>query len=232
VLHAGAARPCTDRGWLLSRHSFATDVAAGEGGPRLGPLRVLNEIRIERGEGDAARMHQDMEILLWVLDGSLEHQNSTGHIAVLEPGDLARLRAGHGVRHSEYNASGHDPVRLLEFWIQPAERGLAPDFEHRRFGPEERRGVLRLIASEDGDAESVQVEQQVRIYAGRFGAAEHGQLPGMAGRAYYAHCTQGELTVNGCALAAGDGLELHGVDGIDVSGGSEGELLLFDVPAG
>ena len=231
VLHAGAARPCTDRGWLLARHSFATDVPSGEGGPRLGPLRVLNEIRIDPGEGNSARLHQDMEILVWVLEGALEHQDSAGNIAVLEPGELARLRAGHGVRHSEYNASGHDPVRLLEFWIQPMERGRAPDYERRRFAPAERRGVLRLIASEDGDNDSVQVEQQVRIYAGAFGAAEHGQLPGSTGRAYYAHCTRGELTVNGCGLAAGDGLELHGVDGIDVSGGSEGELLLFDVPA-
>jgi redox-sensitive bicupin YhaK (pirin superfamily) len=231
VLHAGAARPCTDHGWLLSRHSFATDAPTGEAGPRLGPLRVLNEVRIDPGEGNTARLHQDMEILVWVLDGALEHQDSAGNIAVIEPGDLARLRAGHGVRHSEYNASGRDPVRLLEFWIQPAERGLAPDYERRRFAPGERRGVLRLIASEDGDGESVQIEQQVRVYTGLFSGTERDQLPGMAGRAYYAHCARGALTVNGCALSSGDALELHGVDGIDVSGGNEGELLLFDVPA-
>jgi redox-sensitive bicupin YhaK (pirin superfamily) len=229
VLHAGAARACTDRGWLCKLHSFATDAPGGPTAPRLGPLRVLDEIRLDPGEGEVARRHQDVEILIWVLEGALEHQDSAGNLAVVEPGELARLRAGHGVRHSAYNASGEEPVRLLEIWIQPATRGLAPDFEARRLRPEEWRGVLRLIASPDGAEDSLPLAQAARLYAGRFAAGEHGQLAGIAGHAYYAHCTRGALTVNGCALAAGDALELHGVDGIDVHG--EGELLLLKVAA-
>lgn len=175
VLHAGAARACTDRGGLRKLHSFASDAPGGALAPRLGPLRVLDEVRLDPGEGDAARLQQDVEILLWVLEGALEHQDSAGNLAIVEPGELARLRAGRGVRHSTYNASGAEPLRLLEIWIQSATRGLAA----------------------------------------------------IAGRACYAHCTRGALTVNACALAAGDALELHGVDGID----GDGELLLLEVAA-
>ena len=231
LLHSGAARARTDLGWLLSRHSFATEFPGGDAEPRLGPLRVLNDNVMEPGEGLAAQLHQDVEILVWVLDGALEHQDSAGNIAVVEPGDLARLRAGNGVRHSEYNASASARVRLLECWIQPAQRGLVPDYERRRFPPQERRGALRLIASEDGSGESVQIAQPLRVYAGLFNATERAGLPAFPGRAYYAHCARGTLTVNGQALGPGDALELHGVDGIDVSGGTDGELLLFDLPA-
>lgn len=231
LLRPGAIRPCTDHGWLASRHSFATGESGADARRRLGPLRVLDEQIIAPGEGHAARLHQDVEILLWVLEGALEHQDSGGNIAVVEPGELARLRAGRGVRHSEYNASGRDPVHLLEFWIQPATRGLAPDFERRRFDVQQRRSSLCLIAAGDAGEASVQIEQQVRIYAGLFDGAERDQLPAIAGCCYYAHCASGTLAVNGCALMAGDALELHGIDGIDVGAGDGGELLLFELPA-
>ncbi|MCC7461960.1 MAG: pirin family protein [Gammaproteobacteria bacterium] len=230
TLRPAADRARTDRGWMRSHHSL---LAGGSGSlGSLGPLHLLDEHLIAAGEGRGAHLHQDMEILVWVLDGALEHQDSGGHLVVLEPGELGRLRAGHGARHSEYNASDRDPVRLLEIWVQPALRGLEPDFERRRFEPGERRGTLKLIASEDGTADSVQVEQRLRIYAGLFSAPERTALGAEPARLYYAHCTRGGLGVNGCALRGGDGLELRGVSSIEVAGstGDDGELLLFDLP--
>jgi redox-sensitive bicupin YhaK (pirin superfamily) len=230
-LRPAAARARTERGWMRSDHSFSLD--GTDPSRRLGPLRLLDEHRIAPGEGRGAHLHQDVEILVWVLEGALEHQDSDGNLVVIEPGELARLRAGNGVRHSEYNASSREPVHLLEFWIQPGMRGLEPDFERRRFESSERRGTLRLIASEDGSADSVQVEQQLRIHAGTFDATERAQLPAAAGRSYYAHCARGTLRVNDCALAPGDALELRGVEFIEIAGDSAegGELLLFDLPA-
>jgi redox-sensitive bicupin YhaK (pirin superfamily) len=223
-----AARARTDRGWMRSHHSFSADGVDPTRG--LGPLRLLDEHVIAAGEGRGAHLHQDVEILLWVLDGALEHQDSGGNLVVLEPGELGRLRAGNGVRHTEYNASGQEAVRLLEFWVQPAVRGLNPDFERRRFETWERRGTLRLIASEDGSAESVQVEQQLRLHTGLFQAGEHATLAADAARTFYAHCARGTLGVNGRALAAGDGLVLRGVDALEIAGNDDGELLLFDLP--
>ena len=216
---------------MRSHHSLSADGV--DPTRRLGPLRLLDEHVIAAGEGRGAHLHQDVEILLWVLEGALEHQDSAGNLVVLEPGELGRLRAGNGVRHTEYNASGQEPVRVLEFWVQPALRGLDPDFERRRFEPWERRGALKLIASEDGAADSVQVEQQLRLHAGVFVAPECTALATEPARIYYAHCARGTLHVNGCTLGAGDGLELRGVDTIEISGdaaGEAGELLLFDLP--
>ncbi|MFO1400147.1 MAG: pirin family protein [Steroidobacteraceae bacterium] len=216
---------------MHSHHSLTIDGADPTRG--LGPLRLLDEHHIDPGEGRGAHLHQDVEILLWVLDGALEHQDSGGNLVVLEPGELGRLRAGNGMRHTEYNASDRDPVRLLEFWVQPALRGLEPDFERRRFEPWERRGALRLVASEDGALDSVQVEQPLRIHAGLFVAPERATLAAEADRTYYAHCARGALAVNGCALAGGDGLELRGIEMLEVVGGAGpdgGELLLFDLP--
>jgi len=230
LLHAGAARACTDRGWLRKLHSFAADAAGDPSAPHLGPLRVLDEVRMDPGEGDPPRWLQDVEILVWVLEGALEHQDSAGNLAIVEPGELARLRAGHGVRHSAHNASGSEPVRLLEMWIEPATRNLTPDHEFRRLDPEEWRGRLRLIAAPDGAQQSIPLAQAVHLHAGRFGDGEHGHLPAIAGCIYYAHCTRGTLIVNACELGAGDALELRGVNAIDVSG--RGELLLFELPPG
>ncbi len=230
VLRPAAQRARTHRGWMSSLHSFGGGGADPTRG--LGVLRLLDEHRIDPGEGRGAHLHQDVEILLWVLEGALEHQDSGGNLAVLEPGELGRLRAGHGVRHTEYNASGQEPVRLLEFWVEPALRGLDPDFELRRYEPWERRGTLRLIASEDGAGDAVQVEQSLRIHAGLFAAPERLVIGAEAARTYYAHCARGTLAVNGCALADGDGLELHGIEQLEIAGGEAagGELLLFDLP--
>lgn len=231
VLRPAAQRARTDRGWMHSHHSLTADGAGLARG--LGPLRLFDEHLIAPGEGRGAHLHQDVEILVWVLEGALEHQDSGGNLVVLEAGELGRLRAGHGVRHSEYNASDRAPLHLLEFWVQPALRGLDPDFERRRFEPRERRGVLRLIASEDGSDASVQVEQQLRIHAGLFAAPERTEFIAAPGRSYYAHCARGALEVNGCALHAGDALELRGIDRIGIAGtrpDADGELLLLELP--
>ena len=231
VLRPAALRGHTARGWMHSHHSLAAD-GSGRAG-NLGPLWLFDEHLIAPGEGRGAHLHQDVEILVWVLDGALEHQDSGGNLVVLEPGELGRLRAGNGVRHTEYNASDSQPLRLLEFWVQPALRGLEPDFERRRFEPWELRGALRLIASEDGGEGSVQVEQQLRIHAGLFAAPERVDFAAAPERVYYAHCARGALEVDGCPLGAGDALELRGVERIRIAGtagGEGGELLLLELP--
>jgi redox-sensitive bicupin YhaK (pirin superfamily) len=222
LLHQGRARPCTDLGWRRTHHSLANRC--------VGPLHLLDEHLIVPGEGQSARLHKDAELLLWVLEGALEHQDSSGNTSVIEPGELVRLRAGPGTHHSAYNASDRDPVRFLECRIQPAACGITPDYEHRRFHDNERRNRLRLIASPDGTGDSVRVEQELRLYTGIFDAGRS-SLPALPGRIYYAHCTRGTLIVDEQTLAAGDALELQGVPSVEIGGGSNGELLLFDLPA-
>lgn len=230
MLHAAAERPVTEGGWFQRRHSFATDVDGLDAAPHLGPLCLLNEDRIASGEGHPARRHRDMEMLLWVLEGAVEHQDSAGHIAVIEPGELVRLRAGRGVRRTVFNASDREPARLLEFWIRPLVAGLAPDFERRRYEPAVLRGALHLIASPDGARDSIPIAQQARIHVGRFEPGEVDRLAAEPGRGWYAFCTRGALLVNGQALAAGDALELHAPEAIEVSDGRGAELLLFELP--
>lgn len=222
LLHQGSARACTDLGWRRTHHSLATRC--------VGPLYLLDEHLIVPGEGQSARLHKEAELLVWVLEGALEHQDSCGSISVIEPGELARLRAGPGTHHSAYNASDRDPVRWLECRIQPSACDLVPDYEQRRFHDNERRNRLRLIGSPDGAGESVQVGQALRLYTGLFDAGRS-SLPTLPGRLYYAHCTRGTLIIDGQTLAAGDALELQGVPSVEIGGGSNGELLLFDLPA-
>lgn len=222
LLHPGSTRPRTDLGWRRTHHSLANRC--------IGPLQLLDEHLVVPGEGQSTRLHQDAELLLWVLEGALEHQDSSGNTSIIEPGELARLRTGPDTQHSAYNASERDPVRLLECRMRPSACGLAPDYEHRRFHDNERRNRLCLLASPDGAGDSVQLGQDVQLYTGIFDAGRS-SLPALPGRIYYAHCTRGALTIDGQTLAAGDALELRGVPSVEIGGGSNGELLLFDLPA-
>src|SRR5437762_4531499 len=203
-LRRAAERGYADHGWLRSFHSFSF---ADYHDPRhtgYGPLRVINEDRVQAGAGFGTHGHRDMEIISYVLEGALAHQDSMGNGSTIRPGDVQRMSAGRGVQHSEFNPSDRDEVHFLQIWIQPKEHGIAPSYEEKRFSAEEKRGRLRLIASPDRAQESVLIHQDARVFAGLFDGTESAALDVENGRWIYVHVARGALTANGVALEAGD----------------------------
>lgn len=229
-IRKAAERGHADHGWLQSAHSFSF---AGYHDPRFmgfGPLRVLNDDRVAPGKGFGIHGHQDMDIVTYVLSGALEHQDSLGTGSVLRHGDVQRMSAGTGVHHSEFNHSTHEPVHFLQVWIIPAARGIAPSYEQKQFAPEALQGQLRLIVSRDGREGSVQVNEDVQVYASVLGAGERVQHRLAAGRLCYLHLATGATNVDGRELFAGDALTFENEPGIVTVAGGPAELLLFDLP--
>ena len=225
-------RGLADHGWLKSRHTFSFADYYDPDHVEFGALRVINEDRVQPGKGFGTHGHRDMEILSYVLEGELEHKDSMGTGSIIKPGDVQRMSAGRGVQHSEYNPSKTEPVHFLQIWIVPSAFGIAPGYEQKRFGPEEKRGRLRLIASEKGTDGSVRLHQDALVYAGLFDGAERASLALDAGRLAYVHVARGELSVNGEALEAGDGLKVSRTARLEFSGGKAAEVLVFDLPPG
>jgi redox-sensitive bicupin YhaK (pirin superfamily) len=223
-------RGYADHGWLKSYHSFSFADYFDPAHVEFGPLRVINEDRVVPGAGFGTHGHRDMEIISYVLDGELAHRDSTGTSSVIRPGDVQRMSAGRGVMHSEYNHSQERPVHFLQIWIQPDVRGIAPEYEEKRFGPEEKRGRLRLIASPDGADGSALIHQDVRVYAGLFDGEERAALEVSRGRRLYVHVARGRIDAGGHALGAGDALKLHDVERLELGGGTDAEVLVFDLP--
>jgi hypothetical protein len=225
-------RGYADHGWLKSYHSFSFADYFDPAHVEFGPLRVINEDRVVPGAGFGTHGHRDMEIISYVLDGALAHRDSTGTSSVIRPGDVQRMSAGRGVMHSEFNHSQEQPVHFLQIWIQPNVRGIAPEYEEKRFGPEEKRGRLRLIASPDGADGSVRIHQDARVYAGLFDGDEHATLEVAPGRRLYVHVARGRIDAAGHALEAGDALKLQDARGLVLGGGTDAEVLGFDLPGG
>src|SRR6202521_2901287 len=165
-------RGFADHGWLKSFHTFSFADYFDPKHVEFGPLRVINEDRIEAGAGFGTHAHQDMEIVSYVLEGELAHKDSMGNGSTIRPGDVQRMSAGRGVQHSEFNASNSELVHFLQIWITPDVRGIEPEYEERHFSAQERRGRLRLIASPDRADGSVLIHQDVRVYAGLFDGEE------------------------------------------------------------
>jgi redox-sensitive bicupin YhaK (pirin superfamily) len=227
-LRRAAERGHANHGWLDSFHSFSF---AGYHDPRymgFGPLRVINEDRVRAGSGFPTHGHRDMEIITYVLEGALAHEDSMGNGSAIVPGDVQRMSAGTGVRHSEYNHDKSGVTHFLQIWIEPKFTGLAPSYEQKHFPAVEKRGRLRLVASPDGAEGSVRVHQDARIYAGLFDGAERATHALAAGRRAYLHVARGDVQVNGQALGAGDALKTDA--GLEISGGRAAEVLLFDLP--
>jgi redox-sensitive bicupin YhaK (pirin superfamily) len=219
-----------DHGWLKSKHSFSF---ASYHDPRhagFGPLLVINEDQVAPGQGFGAHEHRDMEIISYVLEGLLEHKDSMGNGSVLRYGDVQRLSAGSGVRHSEFNGSGSAPVHFLQIWIQPNVTGIPPSYEEKRFAPEDKQGKLRVVASCDGREGSVLIHQDAAIYASILNGADAVTHPLAAGRLGYVHVIRGRVTVNGTALNGGDALKISGEDAITLGGAEAAEVLVFDLP--
>jgi quercetin 2,3-dioxygenase len=223
-------RGYADHGWLRSFHSFSFADYWDPKHVEFGALRVINEDRVVPGAGFATHGHRDMEIVSYVLDGELAHKDSTGTSSVIRPGDVQRMSAGRGVRHSEFNHSNEKPVHFLQIWIQPNELGIDPGYEQRYFAANEKRGRLRLVASPDGAGGSVRIRQDARLYAGLFDGVERGTLVVAAGRRLYVHVARGMVTANGETLAAGDALKLTGTATLALSDGADAEVLVFDLP--
>jgi hypothetical protein len=229
-IRAAAERGHANHGWLDSFHSFSFADYYDPAHMGFGPLRVINEDRVAPGQGFGTHGHRDMEIISYVLDGSLEHKDSMGNGSVMTYGDVQRMSAGRGVLHSEYNASRVATVHFLQIWIEPSLRGVAPGYEQVRFEAPEKRGRLRLVASPDGAEGSVSIHQDARLYAGLFDGEESAALPIAAGRRAYVHVARGAVEVNGRPLAAGDALRLEDERDVHITAGRGAEVLVFDLP--
>jgi redox-sensitive bicupin YhaK (pirin superfamily) len=229
-IRRGNERGFADHGWLKSFHSFSFADYFDPRHVEFGALRVINEDRVQAGAGFGTHGHRDMEIISYVLEGSLAHQDSMGNGSTIRPGDVQRMSAGTGVRHSEYNGSNQEPVHFLQIWITPGTAGLPPSYEERRFEAAEKRGRLRLIASPDRADGSVLLHQDARLYAGLFDGAERASLTVAPGRRVYVHVARGAIQVNGVALTAGDALKLTETPAVLLDQGREAEVLVFDLP--
>ena len=223
-------RGFADHGWLSSFHSFSFADYFDPRHVEFGPLRVINEDRVHPGAGFGTHGHRDMEIISYVLSGELAHRDSIGNGSTIRPGDVQRMSAGSGVRHSEYNPSGSEPLHFLQIWITPDTAGIPPSYEERRFEATEKRGRLRLIASPDRADGSVLLHQDARLYAGLFDGAERTTFEVADGRRLYVHVARGTIRANGVSLSAGDALKLSDVPTLTLDGGSDAEVLVFDLP--
>jgi quercetin 2,3-dioxygenase len=229
TLRPAAERGHADHGWLNSHHtfSFADYHAAAHMGFR--GLRVINDDTVAPGRGFGTHSHRDMEIVSYVLEGSLEHRDSLGTGSVIRPGDVQRMSAGSGVAHSEQNASATESVHFLQIWLRPASSGLTPSYAQTHFNDAEKRGNLRVVASPNGREGSVTLHCDAVVYAGLFDAGERAELQLAAGRHAWLHVARGNVRVNGHELGPGDGVALSSEPTLVVEGVHAGEVLVFEL---
>jgi redox-sensitive bicupin YhaK (pirin superfamily) len=227
-LRRAGERGYADHGWLRSFHSFSFADYYDPQHMGFGPLRVINEDRVQAGAGFGTHGHRDMEIISYVLDGALAHKDSMGNGSSIVPGDVQRMSAGTGVRHSEFNENKSGVTHFLQIWIEPAVAGIPPSYEQKHFDDSEKRGRLRLIASPDAAQGSVKIHQDARVYAGLFDGDERARQD-VHGHLAYVHVARGAVTVNGQRLGAGDALKTD-ERAVSISDGDKAEVLLFDLP--
>jgi redox-sensitive bicupin YhaK (pirin superfamily) len=220
-----------DHGWLDTRHTFSFAGYLDRAHMGFSVLRVINEDRVQPGEGFGTHGHQDMEILSWVLEGELAHRDSTGGAGVLRPGEIQRMSAGRGVTHSEFNGSQDRPLRFLQMWILPDHAGHAPSYEQKAVPEAARRGRLALVASPDGAEGSTTIHQDARVFATLLGGAERMRHPLAPGRRGWVQVARGRIAVNGRMLSAGDGAALADEGAVELAAqGEPAEVLVFDLP--
>ena len=217
-------------GWLDSRHSFSFGSYFDPAHMGFGPLRVINEDRVKPGAGFDTHGHQDMEIISYVLEGALEHKDSIGTGSIIRPGEVQRMSAGTGIRHSEFNASRKEPVHFLQIWVIPARRGLKPSYEQKAF-PLDETGRLHLVASPEGRDGSLTLHQDVDLLAGRLAAGDRLTHALKEGRVGWLQIVEGEVDLNGTRLEPGDGAAIAAVPELKLAANSKAEVLLFDMAA-
>lgn len=222
-------RGYADHGWLRSYHSFSFADYYDPAHMGFGNLRVINEDRIAPGTGFGTHGHRDMEIVSYVLEGALAHQDSMGNGATITPGEVQRMSAGTGVRHSEYNHAADRETHFLQIWILPSRSGIAPGYEQKRFDDADKRGRLRLVAAPDGRDGAVTIHADASIHAGLFDGDETATLALAPGRLGYVHVARGEVEVNGQRLGAGDAARLREEAQVALARGRAAEVLVFDL---
>ncbi len=231
TLRKSGERGFADHGWLKSFHSFSF---AGYHDPKhmgFGNLRVINEDRIAPGTGFGAHGHRDMEIISYVLSGNIAHKDTLGNVKGIPPGDVQRMSAGAGVQHSEFNHAPNETTHFLQIWIEPNVTGIAPSYEQKTFADAEKRGSLRLVASNDGAKGSVTIHADAALHAGLFDGAERAALPLDPARKCYVHLIRGELQVNGQQLRGGDAALIAAESRLELAHGKQAEVLVFDLAA-
>lgn len=228
TVRRAAERGHTRIDWLYSHHTFSFGEYYDPAHEQFRSLRVINEDRVAPGAGFGTHAHRDMEIVTYVLEGALEHRDSLGNGSVIRPGEIQRMSAGTGIRHSEFNASQTDLVHFLQIWILPSRPGLPPGYEQRAL-PTGVRGGLHLIAAPDGRDGAVTVHQQAEIHAAQLDAGATAEHALAAGRHAWLQVARGAVTVNGSSLAAGDGAALSGEPAVHIAARAASEILLFDL---
>lgn len=231
TIRKAADRGHTNIDWLDSHHSFSFGDYYDPRQMGFGPLRVINDDRVAPGGGFGAHPHRDMEIISYIVSGALEHKDSLGTGSVIRPGDVQRMTAGSGIRHSEFNPSRTEPVHFLQIWIQPNEKNLTPSYEQITLANSAKRGVLRLIASQDGRNESVTIHQNTDVYASMLSPGQEVKHSIASGRGAWLQIIRGAASVNGNTVQTGDGAAIEQEQQIDIRATDETELLLFDVAA-
>ncbi|MBR9972451.1 pirin family protein [Magnetospirillum sulfuroxidans] len=228
------ARPSAERGkanfgWLDSRHSFSFGEYFDPAYMGFASLRVINEDWVAPGTGFDTHPHRDMEIVTYVLEGALEHQDSLGSRSVIRPGEVQRMTAGTGIRHSEYNASDREQVHLLQIWILPDRKGLEPGYEQKPVKVAEQPGRLHVIASPDGRDGAVSIHQNAVIHAGILPVGSAVAFALAPDRGAWVQVARGAVTVNGLRLEAGDGLAARDEEVLNIHGDADAEILVFDL---
>jgi len=216
-------------GWLDTRHTFSFGDYHDPKHMGFRALRVINDDCVAPGAGFPRHPHRDMEILTYVLEGAIEHQDSLGNGSIIRPGEVQRMSAGTGVVHSEFNHSKTEPLRFLQIWIVPEKRGIPPEYEQQAFAAKERRGRLRIVASPDGCEGSVTIHQDARLYAALLHSGEHVSHPLAPTRHAWVHVARGRVRVGDLELEEGDGAAIAGATSINLEGIDTGEILLFDL---
>jgi redox-sensitive bicupin YhaK (pirin superfamily) len=228
-IRPSAARGHFDFGWLDTFHSFSFGDYRDPEHMGFRTLRVINEDRIQAGQGFGVHPHRDMEILTWVLEGTLQHKDSLGSGGVIRPGELQRMSAGTGLTHSEFNASQTEPVHLLQIWILPEAKGLQPRYGQTAFPAERRRNRLQLLASHSGREGSLDIHQDADLWVADLDSGvtlDHTLAPG---RSAWIQVARGRVTVNGTALEAGDGAAVTGESLLNIAAVAASQILLFDL---
>ena len=229
ILRPARERGHAQHGWLDSHHTFSFADYYDPEHMGFRALRVINDDRVDGGQGFGAHPHRDMEIISYVLEGGLEHRDSMGTGSVIKPGDVQRMSAGTGVTHSEFNASKTDVAHFLQIWLTPAERGIEPSYEQKTFTEADKRGRLRVVVSPDARDGSLAIHTDAVVYAGLVDKGEAAEIALGKGRHAWVHVARGTVRVNGTELGTGDGAALSEEAVVRVEGVLDGEVLVFDL---
>lgn len=228
-IRAAADRGHFNFGWLDTKHTFSFGQYRDPKQQGFSDLLVINDDVVQPGMGFGTHPHRDMEIFTYILSGALEHKDSMGTGSVIRPGDVQMMSAGTGIQHSEFNHSASELVHLLQIWIVPDRRGVAPRYQQVHFDAAEKRGRLRLIISPDSAEGSLNVYQDVRVYAGLFDGSERAELALAPQRYAYVHVARGTLEINGQRLSAGDGARIRNETTLAFANGEDAEVLVWDL---